>query len=56
MKIIGFMIILVFVNSLEYQFSFNALLWVIFGVLLCAGSEGLQYLERTVRYIHRDKR
>lgn len=56
MKLIGFIIILVYWNSLSYQFSFGALVWLIFGVLICVGGEGLQYFERTVRYIHRDKR
>lgn len=34
MKIIGFLLILVYWNSLEYQFSFTALAWLIVGVCL----------------------
>jgi hypothetical protein len=56
MKLIGFVIILVYWNSLSYQFSMGALGWLVFGILLCAGGEILQYLGRTERYIHRDRR
>ena len=56
MKVLGFLIILAYVNSIQYEFSFTALVWLLFGIALCLGAEGIQYLERTVRYIHRDKR
>lgn len=56
MKIVGFLLIIIYWNSLNYQFSFTGLFGLLFGVCLCLGAEGLQYLERTVRYIHRDRK
>jgi hypothetical protein len=42
--------------SLSQGFSWSALIWFILGIALCFAGEIIEYLERTQRFIHRDKR
>ena len=56
MNLIVGIILLLSAWSLSEGFTWSALAWVVFSILILSGEAVLSFFSRTERFIHRDKR